>query len=109
MNRLVGYVGLLLLLVSGSAAILAGQASMLEDGAIEVHRVRIFIPEWGLVAGSLRPFDRRDWMLVIAVLAFVALNSFLWTLPMSQVQLFFISLPLGVAGFVGFMWLASRK
>jgi len=49
-----------------------------------------------------------DWLLVLAVLAFVAFNFFLWALPLTQIQLFLISLPLGIAQQVAFLRYVMR-
>jgi hypothetical protein len=51
----------------------------------------------------------RDWILTVAVLAFVAVNFFLWSLPISQYQLFLITAPLGFAALIAFTYFAPRQ
>jgi hypothetical protein len=55
------------------------------------------------------PLTLRDWIVILAVLAFVGLNFFLWSLPISQLELFFVTVPLGVVALAAFMWFAPRK
>jgi len=51
---------------------------------------------------------RRDWLLTLLVVGFVAFNVSLWPLPISHVQLFLITLPVGIAFFAVFLWLVGR-
>jgi hypothetical protein len=51
----------------------------------------------------------RLWPLLAAGAAFIGLNFYLWTLPITKSQLFLISLPLGAAAFTGFMWHLLRE
>jgi hypothetical protein len=64
---------------------------------------------WIIGAASWTRLTLRDWIVTLAVLAFVGLNFYLWSLPISQVMLFLISLPLGVVALAAFMWFAPRK
>ena len=50
---------------------------------------------------------RRQWRLILAAVGFIAFNLFLWSLPLSQLLLFTVSLPSGIAGLVGFFRLAA--
>jgi hypothetical protein len=43
------------------------------------------------------------------LLGFVALNFYLWSLPISQLLLFLISLPLSAAAFAAFLRYAMRE
>jgi hypothetical protein len=61
------------------------------------------------VAAILSPLSRRDWIVIAAVIAFVAFNFYLWSLPISQHTLFLISTPLGAAALAIFMRFAPRK
>jgi hypothetical protein len=56
-----------------------------------------------------RPLSRRDWIVNLAVIAFVALNFYLWSLPISQRELFLMVVPLGLAAFAAFMRFAPRN
>ena len=61
-------------------------------------------------AAALGPhLSVRDWTVTIAVLIFAAFNVFLWTLPISQTDLFLITFPLGIAALLAFMWFAPRR
>jgi hypothetical protein len=42
--------------------------------------------------------------LVLAGIGFIGFNFFLWLLPLTQLQLFLISVPLGTAAFAAFLW-----
>jgi hypothetical protein len=64
---------------------------------------------WVIGAASWTRLTLRDWIVALAVLAFVGLNFYLWSLPISQTMLFLISLPLGVVALAAFMWFAPRK
>lgn len=64
---------------------------------------------WAFGAMLWTPLSARDWLVTIAVLAFVALNVFLWSLPLSQHQLFYITAPLGVLALLAFTWFAPRR
>lgn len=50
-----------------------------------------------------------DLLLIIGVLGFVGFNFYLWSRPITQFQLFLISLPLGLGAFAGFIWCVGRK
>jgi hypothetical protein len=65
--------------------------------------------QWLFGATIWTPLSRRDWIVTLAVIAFVAGNFYLWSLPISQSQLFLISVPLGVVAFAAFMRFAPRK
>jgi hypothetical protein len=42
--------------------------------------------------------------LVLAGMGFIGFNFVLWSLPLTQLQLFLISVPLGAAAFAAFLW-----
>jgi hypothetical protein len=50
----------------------------------------------------------RDLPMILAVLAFVGFNFWLWSLPLRQVQLFFISLPIGIGAMSALFWHVRR-
>ena len=108
MKALLGCVGALAFAVGASTA-LAGQISMIDAEAIEFPRERTSMRDWAFGAILWTPLKLKDWLLVVAVLAMVALNLFLWTLPVSQEQLFYFSLPLGLATFAGLLWFIGRE
>ena len=61
------------------------------------------------IIAALGPrLSARDWAVAMAVLAFAALNMFLWTLPMTQTKLFLLSFPVGLAAIVAFTWYVGR-
>lgn len=107
MKELLGCVSLLLLVVSASAETLDGQSPAIGD-TIDGYREGMTSAAWGIAATLFAPPEKREWLLILAVLAFVALNVFLWTLPISQVQLFLVSVPLGMGAFAGFIWYVGR-
>jgi len=43
------------------------------------------------------------------LVAFVGLNFWLWSLPIPQLQLFLLSLPLGIGAFFAFLKYAMRE
>ena len=51
----------------------------------------------------------RDWLLILCVLGFVAFNVYLWTFPITQMQLFFISLLLGIGQNIAFLRYVMRE
>ena len=51
---------------------------------------------------------RRDWQLTGMVVAFVAFNFYLWSLPLTPERLFVIATPIGVGVFALFLWLVRR-
>ena len=65
--------------------------------------------QWLFGATTWTPLSQRDWIVTLAVIAFVAGNFYLWSLSISQSQLFLISVPLGVVAFAAFMRFAPRK
>lgn len=58
---------------------------------------------------AFAPLAGRDWRAILVLAGFVALNFYLWSLPVSQLALFLISLPLGAAAFAAFLWYAMRE
>ena len=108
MKVLLGCVGALALMAGASTA-LAGQPFAIDAEALEFHRERISIRDWALGAILWTPLKLKDWLLVVAGLVLVALNFFLWSLPISQHQLFYISFPFGIATFAGLMWFIGRE
>jgi hypothetical protein len=64
---------------------------------------------WVIGATSWTRLTLRDWIVTLAVLAFVGLNFFLWSLPISQTLLFLICFPLGIVALAAFMQFAPRK
>jgi hypothetical protein len=46
---------------------------------------------------------------VVLTILFIAINLYLWSLPITQLQLLLISGPLGVIHFSLFLWLASSS
>jgi hypothetical protein len=60
-------------------------------------------------APAFAPLARRDWSAILVLLGFVALNFYLWSLPISQLLLFLISLPLSAAAFAAFLRYAMRE
>jgi hypothetical protein len=46
--------------------------------------------------------------LILGFTAFLALNLYLWSLPISHESLFVITAPLGILYFVAFMWYVMR-
>jgi predicted Na+-dependent transporter len=50
----------------------------------------------------------RDWLLVAAVIGFVAVNFFVWSRHPTPVQLLLISFPMGAAAFAAFFWHVTR-
>ena len=47
---------------------------------------------------------------IVALTAlFIALNMYLWSRPFSHLELFWLTLPLGVLYFVGFFWWVRRQ
>jgi hypothetical protein len=55
------------------------------------------------------PLSSGEWILIVGVLAYVAVNFFLWSLPMTQFQLFCISVPLGLCAFLAILWYVGRR
>jgi hypothetical protein len=108
MKVLLGCVGALTLMAGASTAP-AGQPFPIDVEPLEMHRERTSIRDWALGAILRTSLELKDWLLVVAVLATVALNFFLWSLPIAQQQLFYISFPLGLATFVGLLWLIGRE
>ncbi len=48
--------------------------------------------------------------MLLAGPGFIGFNFYLWTLPLTQMQLFLISVPLGAAAFAAFLrYLLSRQ
>jgi hypothetical protein len=98
-----------LALVAGATTALAGQALTIDAEALEVHQGRTSIRDWAFGAILWTPLKLKDWLLVVSVLVLVALNVVLWSLPISQQQLFYISFPLGLATFAGLLWFIGRE
>lgn len=68
--------------------------------------VRRFLPAISAIL-SFR-LTLRDWLLIAGVLGIVAVNMYLWSLPMTQVQLFCISAPFGLCALLGMLWYVGR-
>lgn len=106
MKVLLGCVGTLALI--GAATALAGQPMIIDAEAQEIQQERASIRDWAFGAILLTPIKMKDWILIVAVLALVALNFFLWSLPISQHQLFYVTFPLGLVTFGGLIWFVGR-
>jgi nitrogen fixation-related uncharacterized protein len=50
----------------------------------------------------------RDWLLLAAVIAFVAINFFVWSRHPTPVQLLLISVSMGVVAYAAFFWHVTR-
>lgn len=69
--------------------------------------VRRFLPAFSaLLDYSL---TLRDWLMIAGTLGIVALNMYLWSLPITQVQLFCISAPFGLCALLGMLWYVGRE
>ena len=99
MKRLLTYAG----------ALMVASASLGEVPLVDLWPERQAWQDLGFIAALAPRLTTRDWVVTAAVLAFVAVNMFLWTLPISQTALFLISLPTGLAALVAFMWFAPNK
>jgi hypothetical protein len=91
-------------LLTYAGALVAASASLSEASFVDLQWQDI-----GIIAALGPRLTLRDWMMIVALLAFVALNVFLWSLPISQTVLFLITFPLGVAGLLAFMWFVQRE
>lgn len=89
------------------AATLVGQ-SLGADGPLFEGQDRISTRDWSIGAALLTSHGKRDVVLLAASLAFIAFNVYLWTLPIPQTQLFYISAPLGFGFLVALIWWIGR-
>jgi predicted membrane protein len=51
----------------------------------------------------------RDWLLVAAGIAFVAVNFFIWSRHPTPLQLFLSAVLLGAAAITAFFWHVTRR
>jgi nitrogen fixation-related uncharacterized protein len=58
---------------------------------------------------NLTPLKGRDWLLVAAGIAFVAVNFFIWSRHPTPLQLFLIAVLLGAAAITAFFWHVTRR
>ena len=105
---MLGYTALVALTVSAALAALAGQG-LLSEGPFGYESDRISMRDWNLGAAFLTSHGKRDTILVIASLVFVVFSMFLWTLPIPQTQLFYISTPPGFGFLVAMIWWIGRE
>jgi hypothetical protein len=52
---------------------------------------------------------RSELPLILGLSAYLAVNFYLWSRPISHEALFFVTLPLGAGFFAWFMWHVSRN
>lgn len=108
MHQLATGVGTTVVCIAAAALLAFETLSMPESIGIQGREGTSCFP-WMLGVTSWTRLTIRDWAVSLATLAFVGLNFFLWSLPITQAQLFLISLPLGVVAFAAFIWLAPQK
>jgi hypothetical protein len=107
--QLSGVIGILAIVAAASGGIFAAESIVISSDLSAFRRASVSDLHWLFGATLGAPLTLRDWIVILAVLAFTGLNFFLWSLPISQLELFFISAPLGAAALALFMWFAPRK
>lgn len=101
--------GMLVLMIVATGGILFADPAFLSTDLAALRHNGSSPNTASLFGAMLRPpLSVRDWMLVAGVVAFVAFNFFLWSLPISQTELVHITVPLGFIALLAFAWVAGR-
>jgi hypothetical protein len=109
LQQLLNGIGGLLLLAVLATAVFASEPVVASSDLSALRRESFSDTHLVFAATLWTRLTLRDWIVTLAVLAFTGLNFFLWSLPISQMQLFFITAPLGMVALVVFMWFAPRS
>ena len=79
-----------MLVAVASVATFTSEPSV-SSGDLGILRRESYVGAHWLFAATLwTPLSQRDWIVTVAVILFAGFNFYLWSLPISQLQLFLI-------------------